>query len=64
MIVYCANCHTPKDYPYPETRVPPQNWWWIEGPTVLEYICSLTCLTEFTWRLREAQPKLSKSSQS
>ena len=26
-------------------------------------VCSLACLTELAWKLREAQPKLSKSKQ-
>lgn len=27
------------------------------------YVCSAGCLTEFAWKLRESQPKLSKSRQ-
>lgn len=27
-------------------------------------VCSMACLTEFAWKLRESQPKLSKSNQT
>jgi hypothetical protein len=34
------------------------------GDSNVELLCSPSCLTEFAWKLREAQPKLSKSRQS
>ena len=36
-----------------------------KGPGTLRtyYLCSVSCLVEYGWKLREQQPKLSKSKQ-
>ncbi len=40
----------------------PMEKWILLTNGVWEYdLCSLSCLNEYSWKLREAQPKLSKS---
>lgn len=54
----CENCHTAFD---DNTGFGLEDWSLIDTRLAL---CSPSCLVEFAWRLKEAQPKLSKSRQS
>lgn len=45
---------------------PAEGFWFLHTPQDENYewnLCSLSCLSERVWELREAQPKLSKSNQ-
>lgn len=57
----CDNCGIPAPNEPRETRTPYPGWWWLEGPETQTDLCSLECLMEWAWKLREQQPKLSKS---
>lgn len=53
----CGNCYQPIDI----TR---QEDFQLQSAAVKQatyYLCSIACVCELAWKLREAQPKLSKS---
>jgi hypothetical protein len=55
----CANCNK-RVSAFTDT----EPWWTLQrAPYETWYLCSLSCLTEYVWKLRESQPKLSKSKQ-
>jgi hypothetical protein len=53
----CANCHGPAT---PDTSVVLASC----SDGLLRFICSPSCLVEWAWKLKDAQTKLSKSTQS
>jgi hypothetical protein len=52
--ILCDNCNS---------KTPGGGWIFLCLPTEDYDLCSLSCLTELAWRLRDSQPKLSKSRQ-
>lgn len=65
--ITCGNCNKHEERDYVEHFRAPEGWLAIVGASAPGsgdiFVCSLDCLIEIGWTLREAQPKLSKSRQ-
>ena len=58
----CTNCHKSID----ENDTANRQWFRLYSSDldIEEYLCTASCLNEYAWRIRETQPKLSKSRSS